>query len=197
MLFSQEYLQLPASVLGFTVARGLLVVESLVPENTYVDPGFNGAIYTTVTNLSGRVLKIPYGTAIARLFLYRLSENVEREYRTGPAMGIPQHLDSASGVAFPTAADARKGKAAALIQDLVNSERGGVRTAELLRRNASLTRVALFIAILWPPALAGALAWPALRAWAGPVASSVLSGIVTIVLTWAAEKTWRHISEAG
>jgi deoxycytidine triphosphate deaminase len=30
------------------LARGLLFAESLVPENTYVDPGFTGQIYTTV-----------------------------------------------------------------------------------------------------------------------------------------------------
>jgi Deoxycytidine deaminase len=39
LLYSLENLRLPACVLGFTVARGLLFVESLSPENTFVDPG--------------------------------------------------------------------------------------------------------------------------------------------------------------
>src|SRR4030095_11707407 len=39
-LYSIEILDLPNDVLAFTVARGLMYFESLVPENTYADPGF-------------------------------------------------------------------------------------------------------------------------------------------------------------
>src|SRR5262245_42617332 len=39
-LYSLEVLQLPRNIAAFTVARGLLFVEGLAPENTYADPGF-------------------------------------------------------------------------------------------------------------------------------------------------------------
>jgi deoxycytidine triphosphate deaminase len=196
-LYSLENLRLPASILGFTVARGLLFVECLVPENTYVDPGYSGQIYTTVTNLSGRVLKIPYGAPIARLFFYRLSEIVSQPYRSGPAIGIAQHLDSVSGVAFPTVDDARRAKAAALYADLRASERGGTRTGELLRRNAAMGRAALLTAIVWPIALQVGLS----RDWLGSNTNAfwlgVVSSIVASVLIIVTERVWRRISEAG
>jgi deoxycytidine triphosphate deaminase len=77
LLYSLERLRLPDSVLGFTVARGLLFVHALVPENTYIDPGFHGEIYTVVTNASGRAVELTYRMPIARLFFYKLSEPVE------------------------------------------------------------------------------------------------------------------------
>jgi len=61
LLYSQENLRLPTFVLGFTVSRGLLFAEALSPENTYVDPGFMGHLYTTVTNLSNRVVRLESG----------------------------------------------------------------------------------------------------------------------------------------
>jgi deoxycytidine triphosphate deaminase len=94
LLYSMENLRLPDSVLGFTVARGLLFVESLVPENTYIDPGFSGTLYTTVTNVSNRVVLLKYRTAIARMFLFKLPRAVDGAYNTGAAMGISQQLDS-------------------------------------------------------------------------------------------------------
>ena len=65
--------------------------EALVPENTYVDPGFNGSLYTTVTNLSHRVVRLHYNDPIARLFFYHLSDSVEEPYVEGLAK------DSSSG----------------------------------------------------------------------------------------------------
>ena len=84
-LYSIEMLRLPDCVLGFTVARGLMFFESLIPENTYVDPGFNGPLYTTVTNLSHRIVRLYHNDPIARLFLYRLSEPVGQSYQQGAA----------------------------------------------------------------------------------------------------------------
>jgi deoxycytidine triphosphate deaminase len=197
LLYSLENLRLPPSVLGFTVARGLLVVESLVPENTYIDPGFSGQIYTTVTNLSGRIIKIPYGTPIARLFFFRLQEDVEYPYQSGPAIGIPQHFDSTPGIAFPSAADARKASGTALYSDLIVTERGGARTAALLKRNAALGRVALMTAVLWPIALQIAMNWTWLNASAGVWMAGILTSMIATGLIWVLERAWRHLSEAG
>ena len=194
MLFSIENLRLPASVLGFTVARGLLFVEALVPENTYVDPGFTGQLYTTVTNLSGRVLKLPYGTPIARLFFYRLGEDVHQSYQTGPAIGVPQHVESVPGVAFPTTEKAHSARVADLYRDLVATERGGARTAELLKRNHRFARLAFLTAVFWPGALVTGIQW--LQDSNGFVVG-VASSVVASLLIIGAEKMWQRITEAG
>jgi dCTP deaminase len=182
MLYSLETLRLPKTVLAFTVARGLLVVESLVPENTYVDPGFVGSIYTTVTNLSGRNLKLPYGANIARLFFFRLSQPVRRPYRSGPAIGIDQHLESSPGSAFSSPEACLRASNASLLADLVSSDRAGARTAELLRRQTRLARVALVMALFVPLALQLLLAWPAAVRAVGPLVLWLLSTLVAWAL---------------
>lgn len=83
LLYSKEHLRLPNCVLGFTVARGLLFAEALCPENTYVDPEFGGPIYTTVTNVSNRVIHLEYGMPITRLFFFRLASPVQEGYKAG------------------------------------------------------------------------------------------------------------------
>jgi deoxycytidine triphosphate deaminase len=193
LLYSLENLRLPTCILGFTVARGLLVYESLVPENTYVDPGFTGQIYTTVTNLSGRVLKLPYGIPIARLFFYRLGENVGRPYQTGSAIGIDQHLESSSGIAFPTPATAIVATASALLDDLVATERGGARTAELLKRNATLARAALLAAVSWPIVLQLALSWTWLRDNTNVIVTGVIGSLVAAGLVALGTRVWARI----
>jgi deoxycytidine triphosphate deaminase len=186
LLYSLENLRLPPCVLGFTVARGLLFVESLVPENTYIDPGFRGSIYTTVTNLSGRVLELRYGTPIARLFFYRLASNVQHEYRTGPAIGIEQHLPSRPGATF-TQQSARQARTEALLVDL-EIERGGARTAELLRRQANIAHWALGFAIALPILLQIAASWSWLQQQLGPFMANVLSSVVAVPLVYFGQK---------
>ncbi len=184
LLFSLENLRLPPCVLGFTVARGLLFVESLVPENTYIDPGFRGQIYTTVTNLSGRILELSYGTPIARLFFYRLPTDVEREYTTGPAIGIDQHLPSRPSVKFATREAAQGATTLHLLADLESTERGGKRTAELLRRQSNLIRWAVAIGVIWPMLLQVAASWSWLHERVGTFAASVLASIVAVPIVY-------------
>lgn len=93
-LYSIEILDLPDDILAFTVARGLLYVEALVPENTYADPGFEGTLFTTVTNLSNRVVRLKYGDPIARAFFFHLAEPVHESFRKGSSKGIIQRLES-------------------------------------------------------------------------------------------------------
>lgn len=92
-LFSLEHLALGDDVMGFTVARGILFAYGLVPENTYIDPGFSGPIYTTVCNVTARRIRIDYKMPITRLFLYRLEEKVANPYKKGASLGIPQDLE--------------------------------------------------------------------------------------------------------
>jgi deoxycytidine triphosphate deaminase len=195
LLYSIENLRLPNCVLGFTVARGLLFAECLVPENTYVDPGFPGSIYTVVTNLSGRVLKLPYGTPIARLFFYRLAENVAHPYQSGPAIGIDQHLEFSPGIRYATLDKASAASTVDLLSDLISTERGGPRTAALLQRNATLSRYALLIAIAFPIALQLASSWTWLRNVAGPALGNVLLNIIAGILVIIGERIWRKRTE--
>jgi deoxycytidine triphosphate deaminase len=150
LLYSLENIRLPDSVLGFTVARGLLFVESLVPENTYIDPGFSGTLYTTVTNVSNRVVHLKYQTAIARMFLFRLPCSVENTYNTGAAIGISQQLESVPASAIPSIDDARGAKNRILLDEIRRVPMGGVHIAEALSRGKSREeRIAIFSAI-WP-----------------------------------------------
>lgn len=102
-LYSRESLTLPDNVVAFTVARGLLFVEALCPENTYVDPGFVGNLYTTVTNISNRTVTLQYESAIARIFFFKLNTSVDTSYRPGASMDINQQLESIPCVPVNTA----------------------------------------------------------------------------------------------
>lgn len=195
MLYSIEHLKLPPCVLAFTVARGLLFVESLVPENTYVDPGFTGSIYTTVTNLSGRVLRIPYGTRLARLFFYRLPHDVDESYRSGSAIGIDQHLDWEPAVSFRTADDARRAKTDALTSDLERTEHGGLRTAELFRRTLTRFRVAVLTAVVLPLSLQLASSWVWLQQEAGGFLSAVLASVVAAPIIMGLQRSWERVTK--
>lgn len=193
MLYCMEYLRLPPSVMGFTVARGLWWFESIVPENTYVDPGFSGQIYTTVTNLSSRVFKIPYGTPIARLFFFKLGHDVDQPYKPGPSIGIDQHLPSEPWIAFTSAALARKASNKRLLGDLVSTERGGLRTAELFRRQTVLLRAGLLVAIIWPIALVTTFHWDWLRGQIGTLASAVVIDLVAGLLVFLGLRAWAKL----
>jgi deoxycytidine triphosphate deaminase len=150
LLYSGENIKLPNSVLGFTVARGLLFVESLVPENTYIDPGFAGTLYTTVTNVSGRVIQLKYQTPIARVFFFKLSRPVTSSYSTGAAMGISQELASVPASSIPTQEDARYAKIHVLLEEIGRIPIGGVHLAESISRCRSKEDWILVFSFVWP-----------------------------------------------
>lgn len=193
LIYSIERLRLPKDVMGFTVARGLLFVETLSPENTYVDPGFNGNLYTTVTNLSSRILRIPYGSTIARLFLYQLSEDVRTPYRTGPAIGIEQHLDSAPAISSQIRVADQS--VSGLIGVIEKSERSGPEIAEISRRDRQLSIAALTSAVVWPIALILINTKPNLRSQlGGDVLANFVGTILAALVIYLAPKLWRRFS---
>jgi deoxycytidine triphosphate deaminase len=140
LLYSLESLRIPPDVLGFTVARGLLFAEALSPENTYVDPGFTGPIYTTVTNVSNRVVTLSYQMPVARLFFFRLGEEVQDGYRSGSALGIAQQLTSVRAVAFGTTEELKAAKEKELLDSVRLIPLGGVHAVEALQRIYRQTR---------------------------------------------------------
>jgi deoxycytidine triphosphate deaminase len=192
LIYSIERLRLPNDVLGLTVARGLLFVEALAPENTYVDPGFSGNLYTTVTNLSNRKLRIEYGSQIARLFFYELSEDVATPYRTGPAIGIEQHLDSIPAIS--TLESIKKQPNADLLGTVEKVERAGPEIAELQRRQTRLTVAALTLSVVWPIVLLIVNTNESLGSVLGSGwAANAIGGIVATTVTLSAPKIWSRV----
>lgn len=134
MLYSQENLRFPNSILGFTVARGLLFAEGLCPENTYIDPGFTGSIYTTVTNVSNRILLLPHGLPLARLFFYHLAVPVSTPYRSGSSLGINQQLQSVGSVPIISLDGCKKSTNKELLQSISHVPLYGSQICESLTR---------------------------------------------------------------
>ena len=150
LLYSLEGLRFPPDVLGFTIARGLLFAEALSPENTYVDPGFSGHIYTTITNISARVVHLRYKMPIARLFFYRLSEAVENGYQSGSTLGIEQQLKSVRVTTTGSLDECRSAANAELLASIRLMPIGGNQIAEsLLRSNRKYSYLWAF-ATVWP-----------------------------------------------
>jgi deoxycytidine triphosphate deaminase len=192
-LFSIERLHLPDTVLAFTVARGLMYVEALMPENTYADPGFQGDLFTTVTNLSHRIVRLNYGDPIARLFFFRLAEPVQESWRPGISRGNRQRLDSFREYKLGTQAECRSANYHDLIDAVSCLPTGGTQLAELARR-ASLRWIGLVgFAFLWPILLtvANQNDWvkKSVNNLLAKVAALVLSAVISLLVPWL----WQHI----
>jgi deoxycytidine triphosphate deaminase len=194
-LYSIEMLRIPDCVLGFTVARGLMFFESLIPENTYVDPGFNGPLYTTVTNLSHRVVRLHQNDPIARLFLYRLSEPVRQAYQQGAARGLKQRLESFRATKFGTQSECSAATSDALIQDLNCLPAGGSQLAELSRRQDRKWVMLVGFSFCWPLLLL----LVNLNAWVRDKANFAVRNIGALAITglfsYLAPKLWMKLKK--
>jgi hypothetical protein len=188
--YSKEHLKFSKSILGFTVARGVLFAEALSPENTYVDPGFTGSIYTTVTNVSNRQVHLEYEMPIARLFFFQLSEPVEDGYKSGSALGISQQLSSVRAGSISSLEDCRNATNEQLAAGIRLIPIGGVHAAEsidrLSRRHVvAMQRMGAF-AFLWPALLLLANNNDWIKANLGAFVGNVSASIVAAALVWFA-----------
>ena len=189
-LFSIEVLRRPSSVLAFTVARGLMFFESLVPENTYVDPGFSGTLYTTVTNFSSRIIRLHFGDPVARLFFYLLSEEVEEPYLRGAAKGLRQRLESFPAIKFLTEGECRLATRKDLAKEIRHLPLAGNQIAEIGDRQFRWIYFVGIFALLWPLFLviANTNSWlhqrlgSSLSSAAALLLAAVLSRLVDLVL---------------
>ncbi len=191
LLFSLEYLRFPPSVLGFTVARGLLFTHPLVPENTYVDPGFTGSLYTVVTNISDRIVELKYGMQIARLFFYKLEEPVSFPYKTGASVGVKQTL-----VTYPmyqqSFQDQIKQQS---FKDLLGAAKkipitGNFIIEELFERFSRRFEVLFFVIVLWPPVLMVINSNTWLKENYNSITVNLIASILTSGVTWLFLKLW-------
>jgi deoxycytidine triphosphate deaminase len=195
LLFSMENLRIPENILGFTVARGLLFAEALCPENTYVDPGFSGKIYITVTNVSGRVVHLEYGMQIARLFFYRLSEDVQDGYKTGAALGISQQLKSVRTTAFSTPQECRSASDTQLLECIQQIPIGGIHAAEILRRRGNIQGHLWVAIVCWPVLLIWANSSMWVRNTLGMVFGNVAVTLLASGLIYVAPKVAAYIAK--
>jgi deoxycytidine triphosphate deaminase len=199
LLYSMERLDLPDSILAFTVARGVLFAEALSPENTYVDPGYRNPIYTTVTNVSERTVQLEYGMPIARLFFYRLSELVKVPYRAGDALGITQQLNSVHVAPNRTAVECRQATDLQLLETIKLIPLGGMHAVETVERLKERIRIGHLrlgaFSVIWPPLLVLATSkWVAdnmgnMGTFLGGVASSVVAAGLCFLFA----KAWSHL----
>jgi deoxycytidine triphosphate deaminase len=194
-LFSIEILDLPADVLAFTVARGLMFFESLVPENTYADPGFREPLYVTVTNLSNRIIKLYYGDPMARIFFYRLEGAVEEPFRRGAARGIKQRLESERTTKFGTLDECRNASFGDLVADVTRIPLAGTQLAILLTRQNRHIILLAFAAVLWPLLLliANRSSW--LLSKFGDIVVNLIASAVFVALIGAADWIWKALKK--
>jgi deoxycytidine triphosphate deaminase len=76
-VYTAETINLPANMLALVIALGQLFAAGLAAGSTYVDPGSRGEIYISLTNLTGRSVRIPVGCPIARAMFFILGSPVE------------------------------------------------------------------------------------------------------------------------
>jgi deoxycytidine triphosphate deaminase len=199
LLYSEEHVRLPDTILAFTVARGLLYAEALAPENTYVDPGFAGALYTTVTNISNRVVFLQRGLPVARLFFFRLSEKVSSPYRAGSGMGIGQQLSSIRAVAVGSVEECERASDSQLRESIGQMPLGGAHLSVSLSRLSTKLKTAELrlytIALTWPVLLLFANNNPWFRTNVGPFIGNIAAGLVAAALLFGMPRLVKYFNE--
>lgn len=79
-LYTAESINLPANMLALVMALGQLFAAGLAAGSTYVDPGSQGEIYISLTNLTQKDIRIPVGCPIARAMFFVLGSPVETRH---------------------------------------------------------------------------------------------------------------------
>jgi dCTP deaminase len=77
----KEKISLPASMVARILAKGQLFALGILPVNTYADPGFEGRLGITLSNMSQRYIKIHPNEPIAKIEFTVLPKDVERPYK--------------------------------------------------------------------------------------------------------------------
>jgi deoxycytidine triphosphate deaminase len=84
-VWAAEEVRIPTNVLARVTTVGQIFSTGLAAENTFADPGYDGPLYVTLSNISHKVLTIPYGEPLARIEFYRLGKPVDRPHAGGGA----------------------------------------------------------------------------------------------------------------
>jgi deoxycytidine triphosphate deaminase len=71
-LYTSETVNLPSNMFALVIVLGQLFSVGLSAGSTYVDPGLQGEIYISLTNISARAIRIPVGCPIVRTVFFVL-----------------------------------------------------------------------------------------------------------------------------
>lgn len=153
LLFTIEHLRIPPDILAITLPRGLFVGSSLSPGASYIDPGFSDFFCFPVTNTSGRVVRIPYGTELARTLFFHLGTRVDRTYSPNEVTDLITELESLPASGVRSVEQCRAASTNELISTIQGSLTGGAAISELLIRMRYRQVLFLVAAIVWPLAL--------------------------------------------
>jgi deoxycytidine triphosphate deaminase len=190
-IFSLEQFRLPPDILAFTIARGLLFSESLLPENTYADPGFAGPLYTTVTNLSHRIIKIFVGDPIARIFFFKLSSAVGEPFAEGSSRGVKQRLESFRATKIGTPEECRSAATGEIVDQLQHLPIGGTQVAELWYRSGRRMIELLIFSVCWPPILLFANLNANFKATCGLIGANILAVVLSSAISVVSPMIYR------
>jgi deoxycytidine triphosphate deaminase len=72
IVYSQELFRIPRNVLCHVTVLGQLFTCGLSAGSTYIDPGYSGQLYISMTNVSPMTLQLPVGSPLARVEFFRL-----------------------------------------------------------------------------------------------------------------------------
>lgn len=79
-VLAKEVFKVPLNVYAKINTVGQIFSAGLAAENTYADPGFNGQIYITLSNISARRLSIKPNDPLARVEFHKLEQPVHKPH---------------------------------------------------------------------------------------------------------------------
>ena len=132
-----ERLRLPDDVVAFTIPRGFLFAEALLVATSYIDPGFGDDFYIPITNISDRLIRLPVGTEVARVFFCKLSTPVRTPYTPSSTTHLVEEMESLPARATPTPEECRAMSPESLLTAVVEVTPAGAEIAELLGRESA------------------------------------------------------------
>jgi deoxycytidine triphosphate deaminase len=212
-----ERFRLPDSVVAFTIPRGFLFAEELIAASSYVDPGFSGHdFYIPIINTSDRLVRIPAGTPIVRVFFVQLGRAVENPYIGSATTGLVEEMESLPVREALTVEQCRQLDVPALLKSIREMTPAGSEIAELLERARTsperrirqleemlqtqgrrIRRFAFWLgisSIAWPCVVVLAiLSFRSARNAIGDGAKTILSLTVTVLLGVASIAVWELI----
>jgi guanylate kinase len=153
LLQSVERFDLSPGILGIVIPRGLLVANSLAPGSSYVDPGFKGYFTIPVTNVSGRIIRLPAGMEAARVLFAELEHVVGKPWSSADATSLRSELAALPGRLPISVSALRELKDDALLTRIRGEAPLGPETAEALERTRRGVILGVAFALVWPIAL--------------------------------------------
>jgi deoxycytidine triphosphate deaminase len=80
LITAEEMFRIPTDVFAKVTTVGQIFASGLAAENTFADPGYDGPLYVTVSNISTRTLSLKKGDPLGRVEFHRLSQPVGKPH---------------------------------------------------------------------------------------------------------------------